>query len=240
MKDLKYAQETAALRHRPAHKRPFFKLAAPVLATLLSITSPAAVLTMPKKAVAEDVQICGRKLQVVRLEKTVAQMDAETAPFRYVEAMPENSVSGGYMNAVVVPRKVTFGVVGEKNKWRITIAFPKNLDKTSSGVAPGTREIDIAGFASYVKKLSSKKMERVYIVLEFGAFEYKGKNTEYVTAHIYPLSRDGKFITRLKDGDVVYGVSYYDGRIFNAGELLIEPTSKRSSIGKQGVVIARN
>jgi hypothetical protein len=242
MKGLKFGHEDVAVRNRgiDTHKRPFFKATATALiAGLLYVGTPAAVLTMPNKAVAEETKICGRKVEVVKLEKTVAQMDVETAPFRLTEAMPEDSVSRGYINGVTVPGRVTFGVFSEKDNWRIVVAFPKELDKTSSGIAPGTRTIEINDFVSYVGKLSRQKMERAYIILEFGTSEYKGKNIEYVTAHVYPLNKDGQFISRMKDGDITFDVSYFDGNIGNGASLLVEPTNQRSTIAKQERIVAR-
>ncbi|NYZ74616.1 hypothetical protein H0O00_05710 [Candidatus Micrarchaeota archaeon] len=242
MKELKFGHEDVAVRNRgiDTHKRPFFRAtSAALIAGLLYVGTPAAVLTMPNRARAEEVQLCGRGVEVVKLEKTVAQMDIETAPFRKGEFSAQESVGGEYITAVNVPNTVTFIVSTEKKKgieWVVDLAFQKELDRTGTS---GTRRIDISDFANYVRKVTKQKMERVYIILDMGTFEYEGKNTEYVTAHIYPLDKGGNFITRMKKGDLVYGVSYYAGDVFNSEELLVEPTGRRSVIAKQEAIIAR-
>ncbi|MDD5172144.1 MAG: hypothetical protein PHF60_03860 [Candidatus ainarchaeum sp.] len=239
MKRLEHGQSAVAARTRDAAtSRPLaYKLTSPLLVGLLAIGAPAAIMTISNKAVAQEIEICGRKVEVVKLDKTVAQMDRETAPFRGAEAMPENSVSGGYINSVTVPGKITFGISSERDKWFVVVAFPKGLDKT--GIT-GTRSIDLTDFADYVEKLSGQKMERAYIILELGTFEYQGKNIEYVTAHIYPLNEKGQFITRMKNGDLTYDVSYYAGETYGGESLLVESAGRRSAIAKQEFIIARN
>lgn len=239
MKGLKHGQDDVAVRNRiiDTPKRPFFKATATALvAGLLYVGTPAAILTIPNKAVAQETEICGRKVEVVKLDKTVAQMDRETAPYREGEFTAEQSVSGGYMISVNIPHKLDF-IVTNKGKWMVDVAFAAELDKTGTS---GTRRIDLSDFADYVGRVTSQKMERVHIILEFGTFEYQGKNTEYTTAHIYPLNKEGQPIARMKEGDLTFDVSYFDGRITGGEALLVEPSSRRSVIAKHEFTIARN
>ncbi len=240
MKNLNYVQGDVAVRNRgiDTPKRPFFKsTAAAVLAGVLSFTAPAAILTMPNKAVAQEVEICGRKVDVVKLDKTVAQMDRETIPYRGKEFLPEQSVSGEYQNDFTVQSTVYMLVNGGARKWTVVVTFPKELDM--SGTMSGMRGIDITDFKDYAERLSGQKMERVQFIVERGTFEYEGKNTEYVTAYIYPLNKEGKPITRIKGGDIVLGVSYYGGDVYNATSLLKEPGNQRSEIAKQPLIVAQ-
>ena len=229
MKELKYGVPDVAVRNRDSAtpKRSFFKLAAPALATLLSLTAPAVVMTVAHKAVAQDVEICGRKVEVVKLDKSVAQMDKETKPFREREFSAKESGDGEYMNSVHIPNTVTLIVSTDKNKWVVDVLFNKELDRTGTS---GTRRLDISDFSQYVNRLANQKMERAYIVLETGTFEYEGKNTEFVTAHIYPLNKEGKPITRMAEGDLTFDVSYFEGNIGNGTSLLVEPNAKRSNM----------
>ena len=219
MKELKYGVPDVAVRNRDSAtpKRSFFKTTAAALVAGLLYATPAAIFTMPNKAVAQETEICGRKVEVLKLEKTIAQMDMDTKPYRKGEAMPGHSVTGGYINSVTVPGKITFAVGGKEGKWAVS-------------VFPDDKAVEINEFAGYVKRLSGQQMERVYIVLEFGTFDYNGKPTKYTTAYFYPQDKDGKFLTRMKDGDLVYYLSKFEGKLVGDVALAVAPISPNPAV----------
>jgi len=213
-------------------RRHFFKLGATaaVIAAGLSVGVPLATLLPPKTASAEETQISGQTVTVMRLERTLRDLDTTTAPYRLQELL--TTVNGSYSNAAAVPEVVSFLVTLAPNGQKtLDVHFKRELDSDPSAPNAGLRVFDLANFANLVKRTTSKDMVRVYIILEQGTFD----GGSYVNAYILPVDASGNVIGNQGNGQhLAYVVSLeVEGNRARAydfptspGVLLVEPNNQ--------------
>jgi len=177
----------------------------------------------------EQVELQGKKLTVVKLDKTLAELDKETQKYRGEEYFPSEEIPS-YSTHVKVPDEVVYLVTlrprGGDNT--LVMLFPAERDlKNKDPKTKGKGLLSLNEFAGYVREISGKDMERVKIILEHGTFDYKGKETTYTNAYIFPLDADGKILTRRGNGEyVVYTGVYYADTAGGGLNLIIEPYNR--------------
>ncbi len=212
-------------------RRKFFKLGAAgwVLINSLNLGSLGAAFLMPRSAkAAEHKTVLGKKLNVVRLDRPLIELDKETSKYRRVEFFPDEH-NPRYYTAVTIMNEVRFIVaLSESGKLRrLTVRFPPTRDKDPDSRGAGLRGVDLHEFARVVQGLTGERLSRVRIILETGKFEYKGKETMYTNAYILPVDEQGNATTCVGNGQyVVFGASYYADKLYTSIGFLVEPNNK--------------
>jgi hypothetical protein len=222
-------------RDEAVSRRKFFKMGAVGAALLASLQfgSFATALLTPSTARAQETEIEGRKVHVTNLDKTIADMDRDTARYRENEILPTERRSV-YSNAVSIPNEVRFLVMMDpENKSgmnigrKLLVTFPKTKEKDPSAQGAGMRGMNLDDFANYVKRISNKDMVRVKFLLETGTFQYEGNPTKYYTAYIFPLDAQGNIISQRGNGQyIVLEASHYNDVMTGLISLVVEPTVK--------------
>ena len=192
----------------------------------------------PGVAMAQDEyrEVGGRQLRVIRLDRTLAEMDRDTAQYRDPahEHMPGSTNNYVYSNDIVVPNEVSFIVSIDRNNdaRRLVVRFPANRETNPNPPSPGVRVMNLNDFASYVRSLTGREMERVKFILESGTFQYNGNETRYTSMYMFPLDANGNILTRRGNGEfVVVDCSYYADQV-NSGISLIAEPNRRDTIAR--------
>jgi hypothetical protein len=169
---------------------------------------------------ATSVEIMGKKLNVVRLDARLADLDRQTEQYREGEFLPK-SADDYYTNSVRVPGKIRFvvSINHADGNYRVDMDFPNR--------SSGTGGVNLNDFATYVEKVSGQKMERVKFVVEIGTFDDNGSKIEFESAHLFPLNAKGEPITKRGNGEfIVYTASHFADRGGGSASLLIEPENR--------------
>jgi len=212
-------------------RRKFFKLgvAGWTLITSLNLGSLGAAFLMPRNAkAAEHKTVLGQKLNVVRLDRPLIDLDKETNKYRRVEFFPDEH-NPRYSTAVTIMNEVRFIVtLSQSGKLRrLTIRFPPKRDKDPNSRGAGLRGVDLHEFARLVRGLTGEELSRVRIILQTGTFEYKGKETMYTNAYILPVDEQGNVTTCVGNGQyVIFGASYYADKVYSSIGFLVEPDNR--------------
>lgn len=194
------------------------------------------MITVSSDARAQDVEIAGRKLQVIELSRPLTELDKETEKYRKPEQIPNGKNISIYTNTIDIPGEVRF-TVGldfndelKKNYAKfIGVYFPPSREAKPDEEGAGSREIDLKDFATYVKQISGQEMIRVKIIVETGTFKFKGKNTTWTNAYILPLDSQGNILTRQGNGRyVIFGATYYADVSGGSPRVLAEPNNRET------------
>ncbi len=192
----------------------------------------------PRMAMAQDEtkDVGGRTVRVVRLDRPLAEMDRETAQYRDSthEHMPDRSNNNTYTNDIVVPNEVVFLVSIDRTnnaRW-LYVRFSRDRETDPNNQSPGMRRMNLNDFASYVRSLSGRDMERVKFILESGTFQYNGRETRYTNMYMFPLDANGNILTRRGNGEhIVVDCSYYADQVNSGISLVVEP-NRRDTIAR--------
>lgn len=169
---------------------------------------------------ATSVEIEGKRLNVVRLDAKLADLNRQTEQYREGEVIP-TTPGGRYSTSLLVPGKIRFVVTISQGEGicRVDMDFP--------GMGPGTGGVNLNDFKAYVHNVSGQQMERVNFVLELGSYDDNGTKIEFESAHIFPLNAKGEPITKRGNGEyIVYTASHISNRGGGSASLLIEPENR--------------
>ncbi|MBU0532799.1 hypothetical protein KKB44_04890 [Candidatus Micrarchaeota archaeon] len=195
-----------------------------------------APLIIPGIARAQDVVINGRTidLTVVRLNRTLGELDRETERYREDEFFPASHNNHTYSIAAVIPGEVdiTITLASQGDNKGLDVVFPAERESTRApveitpGVVVGVRGLDLNGFAAIVQEFTGQELQRVRIVLETGTFELRGVETTYTDIYVLPVDQQGRVLTSLGGGEyVVFGATYYGDTLRGGVVVLAEPTT---------------
>jgi hypothetical protein len=177
----------------------------------------------------ESVVIGGKRLKIVRLDTSLAELDRQTTQYRYPEKIPAG-YEGIYVNAAGVPHDVSFVVNITRIRGTVPIAYlMMAYAPTPSAEHPETEMINMFDFYRYIRTVSNQEMSRVNIVLERGLFDNNGVTTRYTNAYIFPLNASGGAITRQGNGEyIVFSATHHADKVGGSTLLLIEPGNQDS------------
>jgi hypothetical protein len=241
MRKLEHSHDVHAERpgERPFHKRLSRKLLEAArtvaLGTAIAMGTAIAVAPVltPNIAMAQDENrdVGGRTVRVLRLDRSLADLDRDTSRYRDPshEHMPGQQNNYVYSNDIVIPNEVTFVVSLDRannSRW-IYVRFPANRETNPNTPSPGLRAFDLNDFNSYVNSLSGQDFTRVKFIIETGTFQYNGRETKYTNLYLFPLDSSGNILTRRGNGEFIeFDVSYYADRAIGGISLLIEPNNR--------------
>ncbi|MFN7991289.1 MAG: hypothetical protein U0R44_03990 [Candidatus Micrarchaeia archaeon] len=194
----------------------FKELMRPALIAMMVAAGPLTV-TVPRTANADvnavdTREINGRRLNVVRLENTLAQIDNDTIQYREPEVLPTDANGNVYRNSVRIPNEVSFLVTLDpaNNLRRMSVRFPRTRESDPNAPNAGLRGMDLNNFAAYVRQVSGRDMVRVKFYVETGTFTYNGRQTTYTNAYVMPLDASGNVLTYRGNREyIMYGATYY-------------------------------
>ncbi len=200
-----------------------------------TLTAVAPVLK-PSIAMAQDEyrEINGRRLRVIRLDRTLADMVRSTATYSSREFLPGPSNNYVYSKDIIIPNEVTFVVsLNPRNDTRfLGVRFSPTRDSNPNDPNAGYRGMNLNDFNSYVHSLSGRDMERVMYVVETGTFQYNGRETNYTNMYMFPLDANNNMLTRRGNGEyIVVDCSYYADQV-NSGISLIAEPNRRDTIAR--------
>ena len=195
----------------PVKPRKFHSLGAAV-ALLSTLTFAGMNFVGTKSAKADTVEVDKVKVEVSKVNDTLANLDKKTAA-TYVR---EDGVvtTGDYvssanrLNAQGVS-ELTFGVGWKKDGTGkvMNVHFPAYLDQNPSRKGAGTWGMDLDEFASIVKKTTSQDLTRVKIVIENSIDEKTGERV--INAFALPVDANGNIIGKYQNGYLAAGISFY-------------------------------
>ncbi len=203
------------------------------VALTLGTAVAVAPILKPSIAMAQDDyrEINGRRVRVIRLDRSLADMDRDTQQYRDSthEHMPGPNNNNVYSNDIIVPNEVTFLVTldqANSSRWEY-VRFSPSRETNPNTPSPGLRGFDLNDFNTYVHSLSGRDVERVKFIIETGTFQYNGRDTRYTNTYIFPLDANGNVLTNRGNGEyIVYDTSYYADRAVAGISLVVEPNGR--------------
>ncbi|MFH0737530.1 MAG: hypothetical protein V1827_02445 [Candidatus Micrarchaeota archaeon] len=152
------------------------------------------------------------KVQGYKLDRTIAQLEKETARYSTNEKLACASNGYKYFHGITVAREAMFVVSIEPNL--------KNLTVSSNGKLRGANLTD---FVALVKETAGESVARVKFLIERGTMDLDGGKANYTTAYIFPLDKNGNVLGKRSDGFLVYGATAVNGRLFADPVVISEP-----------------
>jgi hypothetical protein len=187
---------------------------------LVLATGP--ILFTPQTAKAGQTSV--QKMKIVRLDKTLRELDKATETYRGGEHFPNAGNKQRYSIAATIPGEMTAIVALGSDVKRLVVTFPKTRDVDPTSKGAGIRGLILDQFAKAVEEQTGQKLERVKIVLETGTFEHKGQEQSYTNIYLLPVDAEGKITSSMGKGQyVTFVASYHGNKVLGAISVLAEP-----------------
>ena len=206
-------------------RRQFCKLGA---ATALAAGLGFGLLTNSSNVLAlgTNIKIEGVKAKQVHIDKTLSQIERESAPYQVAEYSPNETKDKRYMNIIGIPKESRFSVIigtkeGEENLKKLVVAVFINGEKHVGG-------FDLQPFSKLVKEISGEPLSRADVYVQRGTFDYNGQETDYTNVYVFPKDENGRHTTSYKGGHVVFGASQYADQLFGSIAHVVTPVAVAS------------
>jgi hypothetical protein len=219
------ACESTRLQKLVNNIKPFIKREVLLAGLALGIGAAPIILSAPRAQDTKQEQVQGQKLPVMQLEKSLAQLEKETAKMAIYNRPMSDGQKFTCQSTSVQTNDVNFIVNIEKME--LGVLFDHKKDNPTPALVAGNRAADLTGFANLVEKQTGKRLEGVKIILDTGSVTYNGKTVSLTDAYVIPIDSQGKITTGLGNGKIlIYGISYYADVVKSNPVILLEPNSQ--------------
>lgn len=213
-----------------------FRSAATAATFALALACGTASVVTPTTVRAEETEVKSKNanvesLKVVKLKKTLKELDKESEQYRRDEFIPngKNGVKN-YSNRLVVPGEASFLVTFEKSGSKtVIVRFPEERETNPNAEVPGARIFDLTTLEEAVKSMGLE-LERVDIIGIPETFMRNGEEVGYIRGYIFPKDAEDRLITNIGDGKYVsFSLTLLGDKVF-AGPCIVEEPNNQTTM----------